>query len=60
MLERVGIAGIFVDLFSIYQCPTTNIAAANTIVSKALAKLVASGKFGFPFSILGLHRARFP
>ena len=28
--------GTLVDLFSIYKCPTTNI-AANTIVNKALA-----------------------
>jgi hypothetical protein len=32
-----GIAGILVDLFSIYKCPTTNITAANTIVNSALA-----------------------
>jgi hypothetical protein len=30
-------AGILVDLFSIYKCPTTNITAANTIVNSALA-----------------------
>jgi len=29
--------GTFVDLFSIYKCPTTTIKAANTIVNKALA-----------------------
>jgi len=27
--------GILVDLFSIYKCPTTNIAAANTTVNSA-------------------------
>jgi hypothetical protein len=32
-----GMAGILVDLFSIYKCPTTNITAANTIVNRALA-----------------------
>jgi len=30
-------AGILVDLFSIYKCPTTNITAANTTVNSALA-----------------------
>jgi len=32
--------GILVDIFSIYRCPTTNIAAANTTVNSALAQLV--------------------
>jgi len=29
--------GIFIDLFSIYKLPTTNITAANNIVNTALA-----------------------
>jgi hypothetical protein len=35
-------AGILVDLFSIYKCPTANITAANTIVNSALANWWAS------------------